>query len=113
MPSQRVQEALNRTSKPRKRKAKGGRFTKFNWFVDTQMAKLTNSERSAWFVLWRSERDGVASVSHQEIATKCGVSRRQAINAIGGLIEKKLIGRIEKGNPQTGTANKYILKGPT
>ncbi|WP_425400172.1 hypothetical protein [Aeoliella sp.] len=104
--------APSRNGKP-KPKSKGNRFASINWFIDTQMATLTSSERSAWFVLWRAERNGVASVSHQEIATKCGVSRRQAITAVNGLIDKELIRRIEKGNPQTSTANKYTLSAPT
>lgn len=87
--------------------AKSSKFPKFNQFVVHHMHLLNGTETKAWIAIWKEERNGISSISHQELAHRCGVARTNAIKAVGRLIAKGLLRVTAKGNPKAGTANKY------
>jgi predicted ArsR family transcriptional regulator len=109
---ERVREPMS--EEPPKRKA-GGKphfFEVFNGLVDSGIRYLHRSETHAYLVLLRDTKpDGLARVSFGDIATRCGISRRQAIRAVKELVERGVVEVVRRGGRDIGTSTYRIVPG--
>lgn len=90
------------TSKPGKVKAASTRFAVLNTFVDESARLVSTTAQSVWFVLYRETKpNGLAQISHNQIAEMIGLKRRATINATQELIAKGLIRVVQRGSAAT------------
>lgn len=65
---------------------------------EIHLVDLIRSEIVAFLVLaYNQSEEGIVVMSYSELAGRCGISKRQAINAVRGLEEKGLVLRIGRG----------------
>jgi len=79
-----------------------------NRFVDGTIIGLEPFTSLLWVVLYREARDGFAALSHEQIATKMGVSARTVARHIDILIANRLLRKVKTGGFGRG-CNRYQL----
>lgn len=96
----------------RPQKRHGGRFEVLNQFVDESAKSLSTTDQAVWLVLYRETKsNGTASVSHQQIADKTGVSRRTAIRSVAELVKAGLAEVVNRGSSEGNTPSTYRVYG--
>ena len=80
----------------------------FNRFVDETLKGLEHSTALLWVVLYREARNGIAEISHGQLAKIMGVSGRTICRHIDVLIANKLLRKLKTGGYGRG-CNKYQL----
>jgi hypothetical protein len=94
-----------------KRKEATGRFQVLNTFVDESARLVSTTAQAVWMVLYRETKpNGLAQVSHNQIAEMIGLKRRATINATQELIAKGLIKVIHRGSATTHEATIYRIQ---
>lgn len=79
-----------------------------NRFVDETLKGLEHSTALLWVVLYREARNGVAEISHGQLAKIMNVSDRTICRHIDVLIANKLLRKLKTGGYGRG-CNKYQL----
>lgn len=79
-----------------------------NRFVDETLVGLDPSTALLWVVLYREARNGIAEISHGQLAKIMGVSDRTICRHIDVLIANKLLRKLKTGGYGRG-CNKYQL----
>ena len=94
-----------------KRKAQTAqRFETLNAFVDITMRELTLSEKIVWVVLYRDVRDGVVTVSQNDIAVRSGLTQSTVSQAINRLVKRGLVLVVRQGGFRKGLST-YKSRG--
>lgn len=99
--------------KPAKPKQSGDRWARFNAFIDAAIRDLPRSELAVYLVLYRHERNGVASASIRQIAEVAGVSRRHTNEAINRLVTRGLVEVVKTGKLNKGGSTYRLHCPPT
>lgn len=90
--------------------SKKGRLVKkierFNKFIDKTVVGLDPFTALLWLVLYRMERNGIATATHGRVAQLMGVSKRTVARHIKVLIANKLLRQVGRGGWGHGY-NKY------
>jgi hypothetical protein len=87
-------------------------FETFNPFVDLGIRSLSRGEIVAYLILLRDTKpDGTARASFGSIATRGGISRRQAIRAVQALIERGAVQVVRRGGRGTGPTTYCVVPG--
>ena len=96
-----------------RQEAAAGRFQVLNAFVDQWRRMVSPSALAVWLVLYRETKpDGLAQISHNQIADLIGLKRRATINATQELVEKGLVDIVKRGSAKTHEATKYKITTP-
>lgn len=95
-----------------KSKTASGRFQMLNQFVDESARLVSTTAQTVWMVLYRNTRsDGLACVSHNQVAEWLGISRRTAIRSVAELVDAKLAQLITRGKSEGSTPSTYRVFG--
>jgi hypothetical protein len=87
-------------------------FSVFRALVDLGLRQLSRSEIAVYLILLRATRpDGLARVSHHSLATRGGISCRQAIRAVQALVERGVVQVVARGNRRSGATTYCVLPG--
>lgn len=90
-----------------------GRFKIMNEFVDFSARLLDTTAQAAWLVLFRETKpNGIACVSHSQIAERIGASRRTVVRAVQHLKDAKLVTVVHRGGLKGGTSSYRIHGAP-
>ncbi len=101
-----------RTSPEAKRKA-AGRFGMLNCFVDSSARMVSTTAQACWLVLFReTKQDGLATVSHQQIAECIGMDRKTATRALQRLEATGLLTVVRRGGLRRGPGTYRIHATP-
>lgn len=79
-----------------------------NRFVDETLIGLEPTTAVLWFVLYREARNGIAEISHSQLAKVMGVSDRTICRHIEVLIANRLLRKLKTGGYGRG-CNRYQL----
>jgi hypothetical protein len=91
--------------------ATAGRFKTMNEFVDFSARLVDTTAQAVWLVLFRETKpNGVACVSHSQIAERIGSSRRTVVRATQHLEDAKLVTVVHRGG-LTGGTSAYRVHG--
>jgi Helix-turn-helix domain len=104
--------------KPPKRKRAFHPFATFNAFRDygANKAGLSPSQRFVWVVIWShiDAQSGLARISYQTLAEKCGLQERQTKNVVASLLELGFLEVVQKGSAIGRTSNAYrVFSAPS
>jgi hypothetical protein len=87
-------------------------FETFNPFVDLGIRTLSRAEIVAYLILLRDTKpDGTARTSFGSIATRGGVSRRQAIRAVQALVRRGAVQVVRRGGWGVGSTTYCVVPG--
>ncbi len=78
-------------------------------FVDLQMATLSPSATCVWFVLFRNSRDGVVTISRDQIAAATGQTVRTAGRKLRELVDADLVQIESRGRRNVGPTRYRLL----
>jgi hypothetical protein len=96
----------------RKRRRPAYFFSVFRAFVDLGLRQLSRSEVAVYLILLRATQpDGLATVSMSSLATRGGMSRRQAIRAVQALVERGVVQVVSRGNRGMRASMYCVLPG--
>lgn len=100
-----------RTKAKGKSAATNGRFKTMNDFCDHSARLVDTTAQATWMILYRETRsNGIACVSHSQIAERIGSSRRTVVRAVQHLEDAKLITVVHRGGLTGGTSS-YRVHG--
>jgi len=98
-------------AKRKKNPHAAGRFQVMNDFCDHSARMVDTTAQATWMILYREVRsNGVARVSHCQIAEMIGVSRRTVVRAVQHLEDAKLVTVVHRGGLTGGTSS-YRVHG--
>lgn len=106
-------KAKSSTKKPSggKSAATSGRFQTMNEFVDYSARLVDTTAQAVWMVLFRETKpNGLACISHSQIAKRIGSCRRTVVRASQHLEDAKLITVVHRGG-LTGVTSSYRVHG--
>lgn len=87
------------------------RFKTMNEFVDYSARLVDTTAQAVWLVLFRETKpNGVARISHGQIAERIGSSRRTVVRAVQHLEDAKLVSVVQRGG-LTGGSSSYRVHG--
>lgn len=82
-----------------------GRFQTMNEFVDYSARLVDTTAQAVWLVLFRETKpNGIACVSHSQIAERIGSCRRTVVRATQHLEDAKLVTVVHRGGLTGGTS---------
>jgi hypothetical protein len=112
MPSMEPRQSIvDVPAKPRRNARASGRFRTLNDFCDHSARCVDTTAQAAWLMLYRETKsNGVACMSHGQIAQMIGTSRRTVIRAVQHLEDAKLITVIRRGGLAGGSSS-YRVHG--
>lgn len=88
-----------------------GRFKTMNEFVDYSARLVDTTAQAVWMVLFRETKpNGLACISHSQIAERIGSCRRTVVRATQHLEDAKLITVVHRGG-MTGGSSSYRIHG--
>jgi hypothetical protein len=95
-----------------RRRASNYFFPTFNGFVDLGVRHLSRSEIAAYLILLRDTKpDGTARTSFGSIASRGGMSQRQAVRAVQALIGRGVVEVVRRGGRGIGATTYCVLPG--
>jgi DNA-binding MarR family transcriptional regulator len=95
-----------------RRRASNYFFPTFNGFVDLGVRHLSRSEIAAYLVLLRDTKpDGTARTSFGSIASRRGMSQRQAVRAVQSLIRLGVVEVVRRGGRGIGATTYCVVPG--
>jgi len=87
-------------------------FETFNGFVDLGLRQLTRSQIAVYVILLRdTKRDGTVRTSFSDLATRGGISRRSAIQAVRSLVDCRVLEVVRRGGRGIGPTTYCIVPG--
>lgn len=113
IPSEKVSQSVGEGSaKPRNKHPKtAGRWQTLNDFWDYSARHVDTTAQAVWMILFRETKpNGIACVSHSQIATMIGSSRRTVVRATQHLEKAKLVTVVHRGGLIGGTSS-YRVHG--
>jgi hypothetical protein len=95
-----------------RRRRRGYFFETFNPFVDLGIRTLSRAEVVSYLILLRDTKpDGTARTSFGDIATRGGISRRQAIRAVRALVGRGAVQVVRRGGRGIGPSTYCVVPG--
>jgi hypothetical protein len=87
-------------------------FESFNGFVDLGVRQLSRSEIVPFLILLRDTKpDGTARTSLADVATRGGISRRSAIQAVRSLVNRRVVEVVRRGGTGIGPSTYCVIPG--
>ena len=89
------------------------RFQQMNAFVDNSARLVGSTAGMVWLVIFREVKapEGLATVSHRQIADCLGINRRTVLRALKELEEAGLLTVVKRGHMSQKKSSVYRLHG--